>query len=246
MVTGGVPKYIEQLLLEKVFSEEDIFDFILSEHSPFLAEGKNVLFEELGKEYGMYFSILELIAVGKTSRSEIESILQKDIGGYLERLENHYGLIEKYRPILAKPQSKIVKYKIVDQFLKFWFRFIYRNWWAIETGNFPYVKEALYRDLSSYKGPVLEDFYRNLFAESQKFNRVGSYWEHGNINEIDLVAINDLKKIIVIVEIKLNKDRIRIETLKKKASTLLTQFSNYSPEFLVLSLEDIGHNLYHS
>jgi len=35
---------------------------------------KEPLIEEFGKEYGTYFSILELIATGKTARSEIESI----------------------------------------------------------------------------------------------------------------------------------------------------------------------------
>lgn len=243
LVTGGVPKYVDQLLFENAFEEAEIFNFILSEHSPFLEEGKNVLIEEFGKEYGMYFSILELISTGKTARSEIESILQKDIGGYLERLERYYGVIEKYRPILSKPQSKTMKYRFNDLFLKFWFRFIYRNWSAIETGNFSYVKEALYQSLSSYKGPILESYFKDLFAESKQFNQIGSYWEHGNSNEIDLVAINDLKKKIVIAEIKLNKDRIRIEGLKNKSEKLLNHYSKYTPEFLSLSLEDTSKYL---
>ena len=225
-------------LCNKAFREKDIFNFVLSEHSPFLEEGKNVLIEEFGKEYGMYFSILELIAVGKTSRSEIESILQKDIGGYLERLEDYYGLIEKFRPILAKPQSKVVKYRIKDLFLKFWFRFIYRNWSAVETSNFTYVKEALQRNLNSYKGTILESYFRSLFIESKQFNQVGSYWERGNVNEIDLIAINDLEKRIVLVEIKLKKDRIRIEGIKKKAEKLLHHYQDYRQEFLAVSLED--------
>ncbi len=38
-----------------------MLDFMLKQNSPFLDEGKNVLIEEFGKEYGTYFSILELI-----------------------------------------------------------------------------------------------------------------------------------------------------------------------------------------
>lgn len=99
-----------------------------------------MLIEEFGKEYGMYFSILELISVGKTRRNEIESILQKNVGGYLERLEKDYAVSKKFKPINAKPESKLQKYHIKDLFLKFWFRFIYCNRTAVETGNFTYIK----------------------------------------------------------------------------------------------------------
>lgn len=238
LLSGCVPKYVEQLLIEAVFKEDDIFKYVFSQHSPFLQEGKNVLIEELGKEYGIYFSILELIAVGKTSRSEIESVLQKDVGGYLERLESTYDLIQKRRPIHAKPQSRTVRYRISDLFLKFWFRFIYREWSAIETGNYAYAYEVMRRDLRSYKDAVLEDFFRTLFQESMQFNEIGSYWEADGSCEIDLVAINDLQKRIVIAEIKLNKDRIREGHLKHKAERLLSYYPGYKPEFLSLSLED--------
>lgn len=246
LVSGGVPKYLELLLVEQVFKEKEIFDFILSENSPFLDEGKNVLIDEFGKEYGVFFSILELIASGKTSRSAIESVLQKDIGGYLERLENYYGVLGKFRPIHAKPQSKTVRYRIEDLFLKFWFRFIFREWTAVETSNFAYVKQVLKRDLSSYKGGILEDFFRKLFQESKQFNEVGAYWESDNSNEIDLVALNDLEKRIVIAEIKLNKEKIREGNLKTKAEKLLRHYPGYSPEFLALSLEDASKYLHDS
>lgn len=243
LVSGGIPKYIEQLIMEEAFSEDQIFTCILSEHSPFLHEGKSILVEEFGKEYGMYFSILELIASGKTSRTEMESVLQKDVGGYLERLENYYYIITKHRPIIAKPQSKSVRYHIQDLFLKFWFRFIYNNWSAVETSNFAYIRDLILRDLSTYKGAVLEEFFKNLFAETKQFNQIGSYWEHGNQNEIDLVAINDLKKLIVIGEIKLNKDRARVERLHKKAEKLLKVYPDYSAEFLTLELKDAAKYL---
>ena len=104
-------------------------------------EGRNLLVEEFGREYGTYFSILELIAVGKTARSEIESVLEIHSGAYLAKLEDEYALIAKHRPINAKPGGRLQKYYLRDNFLSFWFRFIYRNLSAIETGNFGYVRE---------------------------------------------------------------------------------------------------------
>lgn len=238
LFTGGVPRYIDILVKNSAFTYDHILDFMLEEYSPFINEGKNLLIEEFGKEYGTYFSILELISVGKTARTEIESILERQVGGYLERLEGHYAIISKHKPIDAKPNSRIQKYRITDNFLNFWFRFIYRHRSAVETGNFNYVKQIIDRDYSVYSGRVLESFFHRLFADSQRYNRIGSYWEKDNRNEIDLVAINDMEKKIVTAEIKLNKSRIRLGGLKKKSGKLLASYPRYTPEWLALGLED--------
>ena len=145
-VTGGVAKYVELLVQNRAFTKDAILNTVLSENSLFLDEGKHVLIEEFGKEYGNYFSILSLIAAGKTARVEIESILEMETGGYLARLEKEYQIIQHIRPILAKPGSRSVKYKISVPFLSFWFRFIYRNRSAVEAGNLSYVKQIIDRE----------------------------------------------------------------------------------------------------
>lgn len=239
VITSGMPKYIDIAITNSVFSLNSFLNFILQENSPFLYEGKNLLIEEFGKEYTTYFSILELISIGKTSRPEIESLLEQHIGGYLERLEKDYSIITKQKPINAKPKSRLQKYKITDNFLNFWFRFIYRNRSAIETNNFKYVKNIIKRDYIIYCGNILEKFYHQLMAESGKYNRIGYYWEKGNINEIDLIAMNDLKKEMIIAEVKLNKSKINMNILKHKADKIVDIYSDYKIDFLALSLEDI-------
>ena len=52
------------------------------------------------------FSILSLISDSKTSRSEIESILERNISGHLARLEHDYNIIRSIKPINAKPNAK--------------------------------------------------------------------------------------------------------------------------------------------
>jgi len=237
--TGGMPTYIDLLLTNKALSFNKMLDFILQQNSPFLDEGKNVLIEEFGKEYGTYFSILELISVGKTARTEIESVLERNVGGFLDRLEKNFAIISRHKPINAKPNSRAQKYKIQDNFLNFWFRFIYRNRSAIETGNFEYVKDIVRRDYTTYCGWILEKFFRELFAASGKFNKIGSYWGRNSQNEIDIVAINDMKKKIVIAETKFKKRKININALKEKSVQLLRAYPNYKSEFLALSFEDI-------
>ena len=210
VLTGGVPKYIESLMSNSDGSLDSMLQFMISEYSPFLEEGKQVLIEEFGKEYGTYFSVLELISRGKTSRREIESVMERNIGGFLNRLEEDYDLIDRVRPINAKPNARLVKYYLKDHFLRFWFRFIHRSWRAVEIGNFDYIRQVIRRDYQTYCGRLLEQFYQDLFAASGNYNRLGAYWEKKNLNEIDLVAINDAEKIIVMAEIKLNKERINL------------------------------------
>jgi AAA+ ATPase superfamily predicted ATPase len=239
LFTGGSPKYIDQLVENGALTFEKILNFAVESNSPFLNEGCNLLIEEFGKEYGTYFSILELLSVGKTGRSEIQSILESDVGGYLDRLERDYAVIERYKPVNAKPNSKAQKYRIADNFLAFWFRFIYRNRSAVETGNFEYIRDVIRRDYSTYAGRVLERFFQTLFAETGQYNRIGSYWERDNHNEIDLVAMNDLKKTMVIAEIKMNKDRTDLAGLKAKSKALVASYPKYQIEWRGLGLEDI-------
>lgn len=85
--TGGVAKYVQLLVDSGATTKSAMLDHIIKADSIFLGEGKAILIEEFGKDYGVYFSILSAIARGKTSRSEIENVVGREIGGYLTKLE---------------------------------------------------------------------------------------------------------------------------------------------------------------
>jgi len=142
-------------------------------------------------------------------------------------------------PINAKPGSRLVKYKIQDNFLSFWFRFIYRNMSAIEIENFDYVKDLINRDFNTYSGLLLEKMFRQLIAAGKQYNVVGSYWDRKGENEIDIVAVNDVKKRILLAEVKLDSKKIDINKLKAKSEKLLRSYPGYTPDFEKLSLADI-------
>lgn len=239
MLTGGIPKYIEQFVDRKALTKDGIFKEILRENSIFLEEGKNVLIEEFGKDYTIYFSILSLLAASKTSRAEIENLLQIDIGGYLKRLETDYSIIQKHRPIFSKIGSRNVKYFIRDNFLNFWFRFIYKNRGAIEIQNFLYVQKIIERDFTTFSGKFLENYFKEKLALTQEYSMIGSYWEKGNQNEIDIIAINELEKKALIVEVKLQKKNISIPKLQTKAYNLMRPLSGYDITYKGYSLEDL-------
>ena len=136
--TGGVAKYVSQLVDGGALDKEAMIRHIVSPNSTFLNEGKNNLIEEFGKDYGIYFSILSCIARGKNTRSEIEDVIGKEVGGYLTNLADEYELISKRQPLFEKSANKNVRYELNDVFYSFWFRFIFKYSYVIEIEN--YVK----------------------------------------------------------------------------------------------------------
>ena len=124
--TGGVAKYVQLFMDNGWTSKEKMIEGMIDENSIFISEGKNLLIDEFGKEYGTYFSILTAISEGKNTRAEIENLLKKEIGGYLTKMERDFNLIKKQQPIFTKSSTKNVKYQIEDNFIMFWFRFIYK------------------------------------------------------------------------------------------------------------------------
>ncbi|HPS40206.1 MAG TPA: ATP-binding protein [Candidatus Cloacimonadota bacterium] len=240
MLTGGVPRYLEIVQAAGAHTRENLIDHVFSEYSVFADEGKNLLIEEFGRDYSTYFTILELIATGKTSRMMIESILETSVGGYLERLENVHSLITQFRSFHSKKGSRSAKYKINDPFLSFWFAYFHRYRSAVEASNPGYVKERFKADYQQFAGQSLERLYREIFKQSGLYNLVGSYWESGFQNEIDLVAINEPKKLLILAEIKLNKKNIRKEELKAKSSQLCKLYPDFKIEYRYLGLEDLA------
>ena len=239
LITGGIPRYQEILSEASSYNKDAIMDLILTKDSFFIGEGKNLLIQEFGKEYGIYFSILELIASGRTTRSEIESVLEKSVGGYLERLESDYAVLAKVHSIGAKKGGKNQRYQIKDLFIRFWFRFIYKNISIIENERFEYLKMVIERDLTTYAGHILEKLFIELIGQNPEYGLIGNYWEKGNHNEIDIVAINDLDKKILCCEVKMNKNKINLNILKEKSIALQKRYANYEFIYRALSLEDI-------
>ncbi len=239
-ITGGIAKYVELFIDKNCTTLDKMLFEILQNNSLLIDEGKNVLIDEFGKDYYMYFSILSLIASSKTSRMEIESILEKSVGGYLDKLENDYNIIKSIKPIFNKPNSRKQKYFIEDNFLKFWFRYIYKNKSAIEIGNYEYVKTIIKDDFANFSGKMLEKYFVEKLALSHQFSEIGTYWEKQNLNEIDIVALNQNKKTAVIAEVKLNKSKISIDSLRHKSLNLINKdLVNYTVEYQSLSIIDM-------
>lgn len=238
MLSGGVPKYIDLLMEAGATSKGKMVEMITRQDSVFLSEGKDLLVSEFGKEYGTYFSILQLIASGKTTQSEIDSIIEKNTGAYLVNLEQDYSLIVRNKPMFAKPNSRKTRWALKDNYFKFWFRFIFPNQSIIEMGKNDLLVEIINKGYDQFSGMILERYFTEKITEAERITSIGSYWDSKGENEIDIIALNDIDKTAIVAEVKRNANKIDLNILKAKVTTV-KELSKYTVEYQGLSLIDM-------
>lgn len=240
--TGGVAKYIELLIDTKSYTRDSMIRTMISANSLFLDEGRAMLVEEFDKEYGVYFSILCAIARGRTTRSEIEQTVGRQIGGYLARLEDDYALIRKHQPIFAKTSAKTARYEINDCFLVFWFRFMYRYSYILELKGYEQLREIVRRDYAVLSGHSLEEYFRRKLAESGRWTRLGAWWDRKGENEIDIVAENELTGAHAVYEVKRQGEKIDLQRVEEKFAAFRRatgKWAKVKPTIAALSLDDM-------
>ena len=242
MLTGGVAKYVQTLSHNRL-DKDAMLDTVFEDDSIFLTEGKNLLIEEFGKDYGKYFSILSLIAQGHNTRGEIEDMLHFEIGGYLSRLTEDYELVGKQQPLFEKSANKNVRYAIDDQLLRFWFRYIYKYDYVIEAGAKEKLKLMVAKDYPTFSGKALEDYFRGLMKESGEYTRLGYWHDRRGENEIDIIGEDAFASRLTFIEVKRQECNIDYSILRSKASHFLQSvrydFSHYTLDYQGLSLDNM-------
>ena len=240
--TGGIPKYVELFCDNGELTIDGMISFMVRDNSPFTDEGKNLLIEEFGKNYAIYFSVLSAISGGINTQPQIESALgNKSVGGQLKRLIEDYNILTRQRPILAKEGSQTVRYEIQDNFIRFWFNYFDRHRSLIEIKNFVGLQSIIRSDYPTYSGKLLELYFKQQFAESFQYKAIGSWWEpKGTQNEIDIVALKLDKNLAVAAEVKRQKKNFKPELLAAKAEHLKHKLlPKYQIEVRCLTLEDM-------
>lgn len=243
-ITGSVPKYVELLCDDADLSINGMFDYVVRENSIFINEGRNLLIEEFGKDYGLYFSVLSSIASGINTQGEIESALGGvTVAGHLKRLIEDYALIRRVRPILSKPGAKNVQYEITDNFLCFWFRYFDRNQTLVELNNFDHLRHIILSDYPTFSGHALEKWFTLKMKESHRYSDIGSWWERKRgkeANEIDIVALSVDGKSAEIAEVKRQQRNYDHKAFMEKVARIKTiALSDYTIKTQLLTLDDM-------
>ncbi len=91
-----------------------------------------------------------------------------------------------------------------------------------------------------YSGKILERYFTEKLVNQQQYSAIGTWWEKGNQNELDIVAVDDFNKVVLFAEVKRKKENISMPVLQEKAGNLLrSQLKEYAAEYVGFSLEDM-------
>ena len=217
-LTGGIARYVELFVDSKALTRKKMLDNVFSLSSAYIDEGRVILSDEFGKEYGVYFSILSAISAGRTSFAEIKNIVGTDIGGQLTKLEATYAFISKKQPVFDKATNKNCLYQVDDCFVRFWFRFVYKYMHLIEQKKLRLLEDVVERDLDAFSGLALEQYFKAKFLEEGKYTRIGSWWDRKGENEIDLVCENEFSGALDFYEVKLDARRYDNMAMRAKVA----------------------------
>jgi len=209
-ITDGFPLYLKEFLEKKnIFNL--IGEKILNEGSLLNEEAIFLLKEEFS-EVSTYFSILSAIAKGKNSFGEIINECgfkdKTSITPYLRKLEI-IEIVKKENPFMEKKKAK---YYINNNFLNFWFRFIYPNYSLLEI-NKELLLKKIKENFNSYLGSIFERIVKELILNKPFFpiQQIGKWWWKDK--EIDLVAFNEQEKKIAFLECKWQE--LKIQDVKR-------------------------------
>ena len=240
MITGGVAKYVELLMDAGCYTKEKMLNFVCRQDSYFLSEGRDIMNQEFSDESATYFSILQLIAGGMTKRSEIDGAMQKDMGVYLQNLEKNYLMVSRLKPLLAKPNSKVTAYEISDQFLRFWFRFVWPYQSLVERRQLSLLRQNIGQHYEQFTGRTLEQYFQAQAMETGLYSQVGNWWDRKGENEIDMLALNEFDHTGIVAEVKRNPRKISLAELQTKVDSLpVKTFGEYTFSLCGLSIEDM-------
>ena len=221
-VTGGVPKYIE------LFSEnKDIYSAIrknVLNRSGYLYDEPHFLLQQEVSEVGSYFSIIKAIAAGNSKLSAISSLLEiksTSLTKYLKTLID-LDILEREVPVTEENPEKSKKglYRIKDNYLRFWFAFVYPNMSFIESGHSEIVMSKIQKSLvKNHIAFVYEDVCRERMWELNAeevwlfhFSKLGRYWD--SKDEIDIAALDPEGKNLILGECKYWAEPVGVSVLR--------------------------------
>ena len=243
-ITGGVPKYMEFFQTDEPLVEQ-IRRVVLSKNG-FLYEEPDFLLNEEVQTPINYFSVLKAISDGNHKLSKIGMTMEQDtsaITPYLKTLID-LGFVIKNVPITEKNPERSRKslYYVSDNFIRFWFRYVYPFKGELELDNQQIVLDEMSKDFKQkFVAFAYESICRNIFAElchkgqiDFAPSRIGSYWRNDNEGdtEIDVAAVDNQHKRLFLGECKYHTKPVDVaiySALQEKGQSkeLTAAFSGY-------------------
>ena len=200
-VLGGIPAYLEQFDPEHPLMG-NVETHILSKGAFLYGEPEFLLRQEL-REPATYMAILEAIAGGATRVTDIANTIGKDSSGISRYLKNlsKLALVNRETPV-TDPDGRGV-YRIADDFLRFWFRFVAPNRGTLEQGRPEMVRDSIADSLPMHTSQTFEEVCQQAVQTASfpvECSRVGRWWYKEA--EVDVVGLGPQTNTLLLGECK--------------------------------------------
>lgn len=202
-ILGGIPRYLEEMEDGKKLWE-NLRDNIINKNCFLYREPLNLFYEEF-KNPSVYLSIIHALSEGGKKFNEISTrtgIVTGKLSKYLNVLER-VKIIKKIVPITEKRErTRNTQYILSDNFIKFWFAFVYPDRALIELDETHSIVKKIKKELNTFTGQVFEEMCEQFIIRKKPitFTKIGKWWHKDQ--EIDIVGLNETKKHAVFFECK--------------------------------------------
>ena len=256
-VFGGLPYYLSQID-DDTSLKDNICKLIISENARFSSEVQMLLTSEL-RSIQEYQSVLQAIHSGSTKLAEIDSKsgindTSKTIK-YVNKLIE-LEIIEKEQRFMDGPNSKKHLYKIKNNFIAFYYRFIWKNASArILMDPYDFFETYIENELDQYVSVRFEKMceqylVRNFKLRNQKpLIQIGRYWynDRKENKDIEIDSCILTKQGVFVYECKWTNGFVTksvMEALKFKGKELdAISFGAFSRNGFSDSLEGESYDL---
>jgi hypothetical protein len=250
LIFGGIPKYIE--LINPKFSFNKNIQMLCFEKNAYFANEFEKVFYSQFKKHRIHEKIISLLSKENLTLEEISHKLKIASSGglkrYLTELED-----ASFIRTASFEEKKGKKYKLFDEYLIFYFKFIKPHLKLIQAGQSKNLfNEQIQSVWTPWTGIAFENFcFKNLSLIARILDIEGKIKNFGPYSskkyqgaQIDLL-IQTTEKVMYVVECKYYQKPVESSIIKDfdKKIKALTEFKNYSFKKVLISPHGVSEEL---
>lgn len=204
-ILGGIPEYLASWQ-ESLSVEKNIKNLLLNKNSRLIHAPQQFLKLEL-REPAVYNTILYYLAAGNRKLNDLHGktgYSRAKISVYLKNLIQ-LDIVEKLVPLDEEGKENAMRglYRIKDNFLSFWYRFVFPNLSEIMLGSADLIYE---REIVPYLDSYMEEYFADVCTEFLKLMNIHDrlpekfiWWDrwYGKNGTIHILAQGKDKKTLV-------------------------------------------------
>lgn len=225
-VTGGIPKYIEEIIPSDT-AEENITRLCFKESGTLFNEFDRIFNDLFSSRSRAYRNILLGMTEKSLTLKEIYKILEvQPSGSYIEYIDDlaQAGFVSRDYTwdLKTGKESNLSRIRISDNYVRFYLKAIFPNINQILSGNYDSYSTIHRENWKSILGLQFENLvinnvqqlYKNLKLNPGEVLRAGPYFQKRNQRregcQIDLL-IQTFHRVLYLVEIKFSQNEIGLD-----------------------------------